>query len=158
MDKNKSNRSLFNQSNSLSMKSSSGVRSAGGLNSISTLQRSTKTETGNSSTQRPLQNVRAGAKDARTMNLSKDILNQGSQNQLSSFGSAGTVGHTKEAREERQDEEAEAASAPKQVQSFNKEQQEYFLAKALHFGIIYLPSESPLVQHLTQNYIKNYLQ
>ena len=44
------------------------------------------------------------------------------------------------------------------LRSFNQEQQEYFLAKALHFGIIYLPSESPLVQHLTQNYIKNYLQ
>jgi hypothetical protein len=39
----------------------------------------------------------------------------------------------------------------------NSEQQEYFLAKALHFGILYLPPESPLVQHLTQNYIKNYL-
>ena len=32
---------------------------------------------------------------------------------------------------------------------FNTEQQEYFLAKALHFGILYLPPESPLVQHLT---------
>lgn len=32
---------------------------------------------------------------------------------------------------------------------FNSEQQEYFLAKALHFGILYLPPESPLVQHLT---------
>lgn len=28
---------------------------------------------------------------------------------------------------------------------FNTEQQEYFLAKALHFGILYLPPESPLV-------------
>lgn len=28
------------------------------------------------------------------------------------------------------------------------EQQEYFLCKALHFGLLYLPSDSPLVQHL----------
>jgi len=35
--------------------------------------------------------------------------------------------------------------------------QEYFLCKALHFGLLYLPPDSPLVQHLTQNYIKNYL-
>ena len=39
-----------------------------------------------------------------------------------------------------------------------QQQQEYFLAKALHFGLTYLPSDSPLVQHLTQNYVKNYLQ
>ena len=63
--------------------------------------------------QRPVQNVRFDNKDARMIHLSsKDNLNQGSQNQLSSFGSAGTVGQTKDHRDDRQDEEyAEAFRA-----------------------------------------------
>ena len=38
---------------------------------------------------------------------------------------------------------------PQHETSLKSDHQEYFLAKALHFGITYLPPESPLVQHLT---------
>ena len=38
------------------------------------------------------------------------------------------------------------------------QQQEFFLAKAMHFSLTYLPCDSPLVAHLTKNYINYYLK
>lgn len=93
----KSNRSLLNHSNRSipnSMKSA-GVHSASVLNS--TLQRSTKTDTANSSTQRQLGQNHQGAAEPRLLNL-------GSQDQLFSVGSAQTIRGTKEAEQTKSEE------------------------------------------------------
>jgi len=42
--------------------------------------------------------------------------------------------------------------------SFNKRDSEAFHAKALHISTVFLPPDCPLVQHVVNSYLKNYIK
>jgi hypothetical protein len=147
------------------------IRSAGlqgsGLNS--TLHRSTKDRTQTSSTQRQLaaknqKNV-DGNKSVQNTNLhssnfnSNSSINQKHIQSLQEKGIGLQVHHNSQENNTAMLSNIEnRGSHSEKTNNSQVDHQEYFLCKALHFGLLYLPPDSPLVQHLTQNYIKNYLQ
>lgn len=163
--------SMFDLNNS-NQSMPSTIRSAGiqgsGLNS--TLQRSTKDRTQTSSTQRQL-----AARNQKNIDGNKSVQNTNFQSSnFNSNSSTGNQKHIQSLQEKgtglqvhQNSQENNTAmlsnienrgSHSEKTTNSQVDHQEYFLCKALHFGLLYLPPDSPLVQHLTQNYIKNYLQ
>lgn len=140
---------------------SAGIQGGSGLNS--TLQRSTKDRTQTSSTQRQLaarnQKNLDGTKSMHNTNFNSNS-SSGNQKHIQSLQEKGTGLKVNQSSNENNTAmmlsnlENQGSTSERYSQV---DHQEYFLCKALHFGLLYLPPDSPLVQHLTQNYIKNYL-
>ena len=47
---------------------------------------------------------------------------------------------------------------PNKSSTIGKKDSEMFHAKALHISSLFLPKECPLVQHIQQSYVRNYLK